>query len=219
MGTAILKLQKEKLRGRGVGRLTQDKCMKLQTYYRYNIKNNVGDADAMRSAVWASLFHCMSTDENPHHTRCPATTDLWCFYQKALANGGVAESHERMKTVISYEVAREILPVYTWMSDVNLLKRLSKGKTQNPNESLHSMIWSRCSITTFVGKGRIEASAAAAIASFNEGARSLTEMMAQLNCEANEVTMTIVDMLHMKPGSKKEKLSRNTKRERELRIY
>ena len=188
--------------------------MKLQTYYRYNIKNNVGDADAMRSAVWASLFHCMSTDENPHQTRCSATTDLWCFYQKALANGGVPESHERMKTVISYEVAREMLPVYTTMSDVNLLKRLSKGKTQNPNESLHSVIWSRCSKTTFVGKGRIEALAAAAIASFNEGARSLTEMMAQLNCEANEVTMAIVDMLHMKPGSKKEKLSRNTKRER-----
>ena len=38
----------------------------------------------MRRAVWASLFHCMSTDESPQHDRCSAK---WCFYLKAIENG------------------------------------------------------------------------------------------------------------------------------------
>ena len=73
MGTALLKLSK--LGGRGLGRFTKQKTLKLQQYYRGAIMDS-GDEDSMRSRVWATLFHCMSTDDDPQHTRCPQS---WCF--------------------------------------------------------------------------------------------------------------------------------------------
>ena len=73
MGTALINLAKhEKLGGRGAGRLTKDKALYFQRMYRLAIQRNVGNVDDMRSAIWATLFHCMSTDDSPqwpHHTR------------------------------------------------------------------------------------------------------------------------------------------------------
>ena len=127
MGTALLKLSKqERLGGRGPGRLTKQTALKLQQYYRGAIMGG-GDEDSMRSRVWATLFHCMSTDDDPHHTRCPQS---WCFYQQALAEDQEPPPHEgNIKYPLAYDVAEAMVPVYKRMSDPNLLKRLAKGKT------------------------------------------------------------------------------------------
>ena len=66
MGTALRnKAKEDRLGGRGVGKLTNDKCTHLQNYYRDAILNNLGNQEAMNHAIWASLFHCCSTDEDP----------------------------------------------------------------------------------------------------------------------------------------------------------
>ncbi|GFT51210.1 transposable element Tcb1 transposase [Trichonephila clavipes] len=39
---------------------------KLQNYYRKAIKDNV-DTDKMKTAIYASLMHCSSTDKKPMH--------------------------------------------------------------------------------------------------------------------------------------------------------
>ena len=84
MGTALINLSKQKkLGGRGQGRLTKEKAIKFQHYYRHAITHNIGSQDSMRTAIWASLFHCMSTDEEPKHDRCPRGRDSWCFYNRA----------------------------------------------------------------------------------------------------------------------------------------
>ena len=68
MGTALRHLSKSKrLGGKGQGRLTQDKTIKFQHYYRFAVMNNIGDSEAMRNAIWATLFHCASTDISPQH--------------------------------------------------------------------------------------------------------------------------------------------------------
>ena len=86
MGTALLGLlKKEKLGGRGQGRLTQAKALQFQKYYRGAIVNNIGNAEQMGVAIWASLLHCMSTDDNPSYDSCPTSTESWCFYNKAVA--------------------------------------------------------------------------------------------------------------------------------------
>ena len=57
MGTALRYLSKSKrLGGKGQGRLTQDKTIKFQHYYRFAVTNNIGDSEAMRNAIWATLF-------------------------------------------------------------------------------------------------------------------------------------------------------------------
>ena len=51
------------------------KCFKCQYYYRYAVLNSVGIADGMRRAIRATLVHCMRTDEESQHEKCPYGTD------------------------------------------------------------------------------------------------------------------------------------------------
>ena len=158
-GTALWKLAKEEQLGcRGVGRLTENKCNSLQNFYRGAILNNIPNIDKMRSAVWASLFHSMSTDASPQHQRCPKGVDSKCFYQKALARGEQPGSHQNHPpyTALSREVAEKMLPVYRRMSDENLLRRMAHRGTQNTNECLNSTIWARCPKTLFWGLKRVK---------------------------------------------------------------
>ena len=70
MGTALRKRAQEcRLVGRGQGRLTADKCRKLQNYFRGAILGNKGKPKEMENAIWASLFHCTSADADPHQTQ------------------------------------------------------------------------------------------------------------------------------------------------------
>ena len=189
MGTALINLSKQKrLGGRGHGRLTKEKAIKFQHYFRHAITHNIGNQDGMRTAIWASLFHCMSTDEDPQHDRCPSGDNSWCFYNKAEATGDNIPLHSaKIRYPLSPEVATEMIPIYERMSDSNLLKRMEKGKTQNTNECLHSVIWSRCPKHVFVGKHKLEGAVASAISSFNEGSIHLTQVMQKLAIESNEV--------------------------------
>ena len=162
----------------------------------------VGDADAMRSAVWATLLHCMSTDADPHHTRCPSGEESWCFYQRALASGEEPESHEeRIKHPLAYEVAKAMLPVYQQMSNPNLLKRLAKGKTQNKWVSPLSYLSPK---TIFVSRHKLQGAAASAVGVLNGGASQLTEIMKEMAIEVNEVTYAYAeekDQLRMQGAS------------------
>ena len=56
----------------------------------------------------------------------------------------VPKSHKQhVRVPLDMSVAKEMFPIYNRLSDPNLLKRMEQGKTQNVNESLHNVIWSR----------------------------------------------------------------------------
>ena len=123
MGTALRKLAKEeKLGGKGHGRLTLQKCNKLQGYFRGAVLNNQGCEDELRNAVWASSFHCISTDEHPHHLRCPPGPHSWCFFQRALAHGLLLPSSSAFDMMVA--LTRFFLPrvPHIWMSGANPLQ-------------------------------------------------------------------------------------------------
>lgn len=61
------------------------------------------------------------------------------------------------------------MPLYIRLSTDDLLQRCSLGKTQNANEALHGLIWSKCPKTTFTAKRRVEAAAGEGICVYNEG--------------------------------------------------
>ena len=217
MGTALINLGKQKkLGGKGHGRLTKEKAIKFQHYYRWAIVNNVGNQDAMREAIWASLFHCMSTDEAPQHHRCPTGPNSWCFYQKAVATDTDTPPHNtHIKYPLATSVAQEMIPIYERMSDANLLKRMEKGKTQNANECLHSVIWSRCPKTVFIRKEKLHGAAAAAIAVFNEGAIQLTQVMDRLAIETNQIHNLLMEEIDQKRIQRANKASSaNVRKER-----
>ena len=80
-----------------------------------------------------------------------------------------------------------MVPVYHRMSNDNVLKSMTHGGTQNANECLNSVIGSRCPRTVFVGKSRIAASMA--VATFNEGATSISNVMNKLWLDSTLVTL------------------------------
>ncbi|XP_076456280.1 uncharacterized protein LOC143290587 [Babylonia areolata] len=180
MGTALRKLAKEeRLGGRGTGRLTEKKCDMLQDYYGNAIRSNTNNIDNMRRAIWAGLYHSMSTDEEPHHRQCPQGPESRCFYQRALAHGEQPGSHKdhASSTFVSIDVTHKMIPVYRCMSDETFLRKMTHGGTQNMNECLNSMIWGRCPKTSFMGMKRVEGGVARAVAVFNEGAFELVKVI------------------------------------------
>ncbi|XP_076444349.1 uncharacterized protein LOC143282549 [Babylonia areolata] len=195
IGTALRKFAKEeKLGGKGSGRLTLPKCKRLQNYFRGAILDPCNKTeDDLRNAVWATLFHSASTDEDPHHFRCPHGPDSWCFFNKALSLGQQPGPHaENLGTAVSREVFSKLVPLYKRMTSSHLLKRIMHKKTQNVNESFHSLLWTILPKNRFFGKRRVEAAVANAVGKFNQGNTHLTEMMNMFSMDVNEHTLAIV---------------------------
>ncbi|GFV71027.1 uncharacterized protein TNCV_1447271 [Trichonephila clavipes] len=144
----------------------------------------------MKSAILASLFHCSSTDKIPKHSKCPTGSTSWCFYQRALAKNENPISHSLMKTKLSEQVLEKILPVYQRLVNDELLERCSAGKTQNANESIHSVIWKNCPKETFVSKKRLEMGVISVIGGYNFGCFN------SLAIEHNELSSVSVDISH-----------------------
>ena len=207
MGTALRKKSKEeRLGGRGHGRLTQDKCTRLQNYYCGAILSHLNNRDAMRDAIWASLLHCCSTDEQPHHRRCPQGINSWCFYNKALAEGRRPSPHEdHCGTAISPQVLQSIIPIYQRMSSPELLKKITHGKTQNANESVNSQIWLHCPKEVFVGADWLSAAVAEAVAKFNRGNFHLAQVLDFMNIPVNTITLSFIEKMDRERVKKAEK--------------
>ncbi|GFV86222.1 retrovirus-related Pol polyprotein from transposon TNT 1-94 [Trichonephila clavipes] len=123
----------------------------------------------MKTAIYASLMHCSSTDKKPMHGKCPEGESSWCFYKRAIAKGETPGSHSSMKTYLSPQVVEKIMPVYQRLASDTILERCVAGKTQNSNESLHSCIWRKCPKEVFVSKKRLEIAVTDAIEKHNLG--------------------------------------------------
>ncbi|KAL8578095.1 hypothetical protein ACOMHN_055415 [Nucella lapillus] len=213
MGTALRKAQTEgRLGGRGVGRLTKDKCSCLQNYYRGAILNNLGpgNQNAMCSSIWASLYHCCSTDDEPQHDYCPDISS-WCFYKIAIARGEVPPPHaEHVGTAISSDVLQGIKPIYERMSGPALLRKLAHGKTQNNNESINNLIWNHCPKEVFVGQLRLKAAAAEAIAKFNRGNLCVAQVMDSMDLSISNTTVSALENMDKHRIQKAERAAQAT---------
>ena len=185
MGTALRTL-KDNYKGRklsdgktigGKGRLTKVLMNTMQNYYGDAIRRHKGDLKGMMQAVQASLLHLNSSDEAPRHHLCPAGPDSWCKFQKALANK-VPFTHK--KSPIPPAIVEVVKRVYQRLGSHPLLERCLGGFTQNPNESLHNLVWRFCSKTLFQGKNSVEIGCALAVCSFNKGSVALGSLCDQL---------------------------------------
>ena len=194
-GKAFRELTKDKskkhlkLGGKGYGKLTEKKMKRLQQYYRSAIVNNKENISDMKNAIWASLYHCSSTDASPKHSKCPKGVDSWCFYNRAKALKEKPGSHkDSLKYPILPHIAKELEPIYKRISEPALLKRLSAGATTNSNECLHSVIWRNCPKHLFFSRASVHAGAARGVADFNKGAQTLSDMMAEHGLEVTDKT-------------------------------
>lgn len=176
LGTGLRNLVKDyvgtdtPLGGRTRGNLPVPVINKLTSYYRNNIIRNIGDIYKMKTAIFSTLDHCKSTDEKPDHNKCPKGKESWCFFQRATAEGRVPESHEdRIRTPLSESTVHKMIPLYTRLSTDDLLTRCLPGRTQNANEALHNVIWSKCSKRVYASKVKLELGLFEAISLYNTG--------------------------------------------------
>lgn len=212
-------IKKITLGGRKAGALTAKVMTDLAGYYRNAIVKNTPHVHLMRSAVLATLDHYDSTDEDPKHALCPIDANSWCWYQKALASGVEPPSHSTKKIKLNSVVIEHLRPMYQKFSNVELLQRCIRGGTQNTNESLHHMVWSRCSKDTFQSKKRLEISVICAVSEFNMGCENSLRLRSTMDGECvSEVARKISIARDTKRLDKSKKLQElNVKRSEKRR--
>ena len=177
MGTALRNLvatskaQRQSIAGKG--KLTQERITKVQNYYGRAIKDNANDVELMKKRIFAILFHLSSSNEHPKHIHCPPGAKSWCFWQRAVAQGEVPGSHKEHETLPA-DIGKKLVPIFQRLSEENLLKRCARNKTQNPNESLHNVIWKYCPKATFVGRKTMETAVSLAVCQFSVGSTCRT---------------------------------------------
>ncbi|GFW70116.1 uncharacterized protein TNCV_2215681 [Trichonephila clavipes] len=152
LGTSLRKAIKEwrargvSLGGKSRGSLKEETIKQLSRYYQNAIRSNKVDVEAMKTAIYAILFHSISTDQKPQHFKCPTGKDSWCFFQAALTRGEVPGPHvKNVKTHLKEAHLVKIMPIYQRLASNELLQRRIRCVTQNAHESLHSIIWGKCS--------------------------------------------------------------------------
>ncbi|KAL8625929.1 hypothetical protein ACOMHN_012521 [Nucella lapillus] len=99
--------------------------------------------------------------------------------QRAIASEITPPKYEdNIGTSLNIGVFRAIVPVYKKLADPELLKRCTHSKTQNANESLHGVIWSRCPKDNFASRAKVEMATILAVGEFNMGSTASHNFMA-----------------------------------------
>ncbi|GFT35453.1 uncharacterized protein TNCV_922681 [Trichonephila clavipes] len=185
------------LGGKAHGSLKEATIKKLTTYYQKAILRNKGDVNAMKTAIYATLLHSISTDAKPQHSKCPAGENSWCFYQSAIGNGEKPNNHKlNVGTPINEKFLTKILPIYQRLASNELLERCIRCGTQNANESLHSMIWAKCPKEIFVNKRRVKRAVTEAVCEYNKGTvRTIVETQKALGVATGGSTKQLATIL------------------------
>ncbi|XP_069191399.1 uncharacterized protein [Procambarus clarkii] len=167
---------------KGKGKLTDATIGRLASYFTKAIRDNVNtDWKRMRDACLSGLLHTTSTDEKPMHMHCPKGKESWCFFQQDIANETTPRSHKTMKVHFQLPSVHmtEVLKIYYNLISEDNMTRCLKGKTQNPNESLHHRLWKLAPKDKFVGRVMVDFAMAITAVNYNVGyvAGSLTSLI------------------------------------------
>ncbi|GFY33110.1 uncharacterized protein TNCV_2230591 [Trichonephila clavipes] len=165
-----------------MGRLTDSLIDKLAHYYGNAIRCNSTSVKEMRKAIWAVWGHSCSTDDEPIHWFCPTNPNTWCKYNAAINNNLQNYKH---KPSVAKAVQDVIKPVFADLSHPALLKKCLGGKTQNPNESLNSLIWKFCPKTIGSRLQIAEIAANLETSVFNDGNQILITILEKFGLKIN----------------------------------
>lgn len=149
----------------GKGKLTLKRIDRQQKLFTLAITQNTGNIEKMEKAIWASLYHQISSDLK-YHRHCPDGKETWCKYKKAQVLG---EPIPDSKDPLPMDVVKKILPVYERLTDRKLLERCLQNRTQNSNESLNGKIWSKCPKTRCASLRTVRLAVEQALLEFNAG--------------------------------------------------
>ena len=167
------KLSKDKGIGLGKRRLTDKTINTLQNHYGMAIRQNTNNLHAMKKAVAVVLHHSTTNvDSEKRHQYCSRTKDSWCKFQRDKI---IREETYKENVSIDKAVSDLIAPVYSYkdLDSDELLKKCKHGQTQNNDESLINLIWTRCRKRVYVGNNVFKTSVASAVIVYNDRAMGL----------------------------------------------
>ena len=136
----------------------------------------------LKKRIYAILFQLSSSDEHPRQVHCPSGERSWCVWQRANTQGKDQGSHTD-HDILSAEIGKKLVPISQRLTDTNLLKRCSRVRTQNTNESLHHLIWKICPKAIYVGKKTIETAVTMSVCQFSMGASFQSMLLKALSMD------------------------------------
>ena len=164
----------------GRGRLSDSVIKKIQRYDGFAIPQNVLKGEnvtekkkeisiyQMKKNIIGILHHMINNkDLAQQHLCCPRGSESWCAWQRDVADGTKTYKNVNCLPNVFFVLLK---PIFLDLSDEKLLTRCVQGATQNPNESINSLVWARCPKHKFNGAGPVKFAAASAVVAFNGGA-------------------------------------------------
>ncbi|GBN50773.1 hypothetical protein AVEN_36179-1 [Araneus ventricosus] len=130
----------------------------------------------------------LSDDENPQHGFCPSDPDTWCKFKKAELLGSSFHN-------LPVAVVEAMGPIFKDLSHPDLLKKCLHGSTQNPNESVNNVIWTRVPKKTFVHIEVLSLGTYDATSTFNIGNVTKLQILKKLNIEPGDYTIQAMKQL------------------------
>ena len=195
------KLQDGKTVG-GKARLTDKVIDKMQNFFGQVIRNNSGAKENMKSDILAILKHMVKDDRihlDQQHQNCPKDSTSWCKY---WSNRESYNDDKRLPSAFF----DELKPIFSRLSADELLNRCLLGLTQNQNEAINGILWSKCPKRKFCGREKLLLAVAETVCEFNTGAACLEEVLNQSNIHSTSNSFTIfrnIDSTRLNHAAKK----------------
>ena len=97
-----------------------------------------------------------------------------------------------IKNPFSDALYEQLLPIFESLADPAQLEACKEGKTQNPNESLHHLLWSMAPKEQYTSPPENELALCLAVSIFNDGfACAMHKMHARLELEVSKCSSAV----------------------------
>ena len=186
----------------GKGRLTDKVIDRMQNFFGQAIRNNSGLKESMKKDILAILKHMVKDDTlylDQQHENCPKDSSSWC---KFWSQREYYDNDKRLPSAF-YE---ELKPIFHRLSADALLDRCLLGLTQNQNESINGILWSKCPKRKFCGRQKLLLAVGETVCEFNTGAASLEEILNESKIKSTSNSLIILrdmDSKRLKNAAKK----------------
>ena len=150
---------------------------RIENYFGQYTRNNKGILEGMQNDIWPIFKHMIQDDSismAEHHANLPKYG--WCKYWENNSNH---DPSKRLPCVFD----DALKPLFTRLTNEDILQRCLKRLTQNQNESLKGTVWNRCPKTHFCDQQRVQVAMSEVVYRFNPGSGSVMELLSSSGSE------------------------------------
>ena len=187
-----------------------------QLYALVVVQNKGMPPEEIQRALWTLVGHL-----GEDHSHCPQTNDSWCYFARGqyehLQDSTVPLPKRRKPYCNEIEVAR-MTEVFKEFASLELCSALTMGKTQNANESLHSVVWHNSPKGKYVGRKSLQCSTALAVTTFNEGSLSFAAILDEFGIDTSATTMRHLVSMDRTRNLKRERAILETQKRRRRKL-